>query len=194
MLRARCTDPIEWRAALWAGLVYTLGVFVFAFVIGAIRVTMVAPRLGDLLAVIFEAPIVLAVSWRVSSWCTERYNVNRNSRSRTLMGAAAFSILILLELSLSLLVFGETVDHYFAKYATTPGIFGLGMQFCFAALPWIQGHLRAGASPRAQYPKCIAPHVGRCNTHAGQIIDAHSIVAARTSSPSIYCNATSMIC
>lgn len=145
MLGARGANSIEWRAALWAGLVYTIGVFVFAFAIGTIRVTMVAPRLGALLAVILEAPVVLAVSWRVSSWCTGRFNVSRDSRSRTLMGAAAFSILMLLELSFSVLVFGETVGHYFAKYATTPGIFGLAMQVCFATIPWIQGHLRSEA-------------------------------------------------
>jgi hypothetical protein len=135
MLGARGANSNEWRAAFWAGLVYTLGVFVFAFAVGTVRVTMVAPRLGALLAVILEAPFVLAVSWRVSSWCTGRFSVSRDARYRTLMGAAAFSILMLLEVSFSVLVFGETVDHYLAKYATTPGIFGLAMQVCFATIP-----------------------------------------------------------
>jgi hypothetical protein len=119
-------------------------VFVFAFAVGTIRVTLVAPRLGTLVAVIIEAPIVLAVSWRVLRWCTRRFNVSRHSRARILMGAAAFSLLMLLELAFSVLVFGETVEHYFSKYASAPGAIGLAMQVCFATLPWIQSHLRSG--------------------------------------------------
>ena len=143
-MEAQESGSIDLRAAFWAGFAYTLGVFVFAFAVGTIRVTLVAPRLGTLLAVIIEAPIVLAVSWQVSLWCTRRFNVSRNSRARILMGAAAFAVLMLLELGFSVLVFGETVSHYFAKYTSTPGVIGLVMQGCFATLPWIQSHLRSG--------------------------------------------------
>jgi hypothetical protein len=136
-------DFIDWRAASRAGIAYTLGVFVFAFVVGTIRVTLVAPRVGELLAVILEAPIVLAFSWRVSMWCIRRFNVRRDSRTRVLMGAVAFSSLMLLELGVAVLAFGETLDHYFAKFATTPGVIGLAMQVCFAAIPWVQSHLRS---------------------------------------------------
>ena len=142
-METRGSGSIDWRAASWAGIAYTVGVFAFAFAVGTIRVTLVAPRLGTLLAVVLEAPIVLAVSWRVSLWCTRRFNVSRDSRARILMGAVAFSVLMLLELGFSVLVFGETVDHYFAKYASTPGVIGLAMQVCFATLPWVQFHLRS---------------------------------------------------
>jgi hypothetical protein len=143
-LGARKFGSIDWRAASWAGFAYTLGVFVFAFAVGTIRVTLVAPRLGTPLAVIIEAPIVLAVSWRVSLWCTRRFNVSRDARARILMGAAAFAVLMLLELGFSVLVFGETVSHYIAKFTSTPGVIGLLMQGCFATLPWIQSHLHSG--------------------------------------------------
>jgi hypothetical protein len=144
LLRSRDSGPIDWLAASWAGFAYTLGVFVFAFAVGTIRVTLVAPRLGTLLAVIIEAPIVLAVSWRVSLWCTRRFNVSRDARARILMGAAAFAVLMLLELGFSVLVFRETVSHYLGKYTSTTGVIGLAMQGCFATLPWIQSHLRSG--------------------------------------------------
>jgi hypothetical protein len=135
----------DWSAASRAGIVYTLGVFVFAFVMGTIRVTLIAPRVGDLLAVILEAPIVLALSWRVSSWCVRRFNVSRDFRVRVLMGIVAFSSLMLLEWGFAVLVFGEAFDHYFAKFATTPGVIGLAMQVCFAAIPWTQCHFRSEA-------------------------------------------------
>ena len=97
-METRALGSIDWRAPSWAGIAYTLGVFAFAFAVGTVRVTLVAPRLGTLLAVVLEAPIVLAVSWQVSLWCTRRFNVSRDSRARILMGALAFSILMLLEL------------------------------------------------------------------------------------------------
>jgi hypothetical protein len=147
LVGARGSDSIDWRAAAWAGIAYTLGVFVFAFAAGTIRVTLVAPRLGNLLAVLLEAPIVLAVSWQVSLWCARRFNVSRDSRARTLMGAVAFSVLMLVELGFAVLLFGETVDHYFARYASTPGVIGLAMQVCFATLPRVQCHLRSGTDP-----------------------------------------------
>jgi hypothetical protein len=73
---------IDWRTASRAGIAYTLGVFVIAFVVGTIRVTLVAPRLGALIAVVLEAPIVLVVSWQVSLWCNRRFNMSRDTRAR----------------------------------------------------------------------------------------------------------------
>jgi hypothetical protein len=125
-----------------AGTAYTLGVFAFAFAVGAIRVTMVAPLLGAIPAVIIEAPIVLAVSWRVSRWCIRRFAANCTPRVRVWMGFVAFWSLMWLELGVAVLVFGETVDHYFARLASLPGAIGLGTQVGFAFIPWIQGRLR----------------------------------------------------
>jgi hypothetical protein len=132
-----------WRAASRAGVAYTLGVFVFAFAVGTIRVTLVAPRLGPLLAVLLEAPIVLAVSWRVSRWCIRRFNVSCDPRARVLMGTVAFAVLMSLELGVSVLAFGESFEHYLARYATLPGSIGLAMQGVFATFPWAQRDLRS---------------------------------------------------
>jgi hypothetical protein len=145
---ARGSGFIGWRAASRAGVAYTLGVFVVAFAVGTIRVTLVAPLLGPLLAVLLEAPIVLAVSWHVSLCCIRRFNVSRDPRARALMGAVAFAVLMSLELGVSVLAFGETFEHYLAKYATPPGIIGLAMQVVFATLPWVQCHLRSGTGPK----------------------------------------------
>ena len=145
---AKWGDLIDWRAASPAGIAYTLAVFAFAFAVGTIRVLVVAPRLGPLLAVILEAPVVLAVSWRVSLWCTRRFNVSYDSRARVLMGTVAFSFLMVLELGVSVLAFDETPAHYFAKYASTPGVIGLAMQVCFATIPWIQSRARGMCAGR----------------------------------------------
>ena len=133
----------SWRAAPRAGVAYTLGVFVFAFAVGTIRVTLVAPRLGALVAVLLEAPIVLAVSWRVSLWCIRRFDVSRDPRARVLMGTVAFLVLMSLEAGVSVLAFGESFEHHLARNATLPGIIGLATQVVFAAFPWVQRDLRS---------------------------------------------------
>ncbi len=138
LVGARGSGFFDWRATCGAAIAYTLGVFVFAFAVGTIRVTLVAPRIGSLLAVILEAPIILAASWPFSLWCIRFFKVSRDSCARALMGAVAFSFLMLLELSVSVLAFGETINHYLLKYASTPGVIGLAMQVCFATIPWVQ--------------------------------------------------------
>jgi hypothetical protein len=148
LLGARGSDVHNLRTASLAGIAYTLCVFVFAFAVGTIRITLVAPRLGTLLAVILEAPIVLAASWPVSLWCIRRFRVSSHPRARALMGIVAFLALMLLELGVSILAFGETLDRYFSKYATTPGVVGLAMQICFATIPWVQIHSPSGADPK----------------------------------------------
>jgi hypothetical protein len=147
-LEARDSRFIDWRTASRAGIAYTLVVFVFAFAVGVIRVTLIAPRLGALLAVILEGPIVLAVSWRVSGWCNRHFKVSCDPHARVLMGVVAFSVLMLLELGVSVVAFGETLEHYFAKYASTPGVVGLAMQGGFATIPWVQCRMRSQAAPK----------------------------------------------
>ena len=54
-------------------LAYVLSVFAAAFVIGAVRVTLVAPLTGPLLAVALEVPLVLALSWVVAGRVLQRW-------------------------------------------------------------------------------------------------------------------------
>ena len=135
---------INYQGATWAAAGYTAIVFVFAFAVGTIRVTQIMPRIGAIPAVLLEAPIVLAVSWRVSLWCNRRFRLGCEPRTRTLMGVLAFMLLMLLELSFSVFIFGETVGHYLVRTASISGAIGLATQVCFAAIPWIQCRLSSG--------------------------------------------------
>ena len=47
-------------------LAYVLPVFAAAFALGALRVGLIAPQVGPLLAVALELPLVLALSWTVA--------------------------------------------------------------------------------------------------------------------------------
>ena len=63
-----------------AGALYAIVVFSIGFILGTIRVLLVAPRQGETTAVIIEAPIMLAASWFVCRWCVNWINVRRRSR------------------------------------------------------------------------------------------------------------------
>ncbi|MGB4908133.1 MAG: hypothetical protein WBP15_06330, partial [Tabrizicola sp.] len=54
-------------------LAYVLPVFAVAFALGAVRVNLVAPRVGPLLAVAVELPLVLALSWAVAGRVLNRW-------------------------------------------------------------------------------------------------------------------------
>jgi len=48
------------------GAAYFCAVFSVAFMLGTIRVVVLVPRLGELVSVSLEAPVILAVSWLAS--------------------------------------------------------------------------------------------------------------------------------
>jgi hypothetical protein len=67
------------------GAFYAIIIFVIGFILGTIRVLLLAPRLGKTTAVIIEAPIMLAASWFVCRWCVDRLDVRRTVPVRSLM-------------------------------------------------------------------------------------------------------------
>ena len=84
-----------------AAVVYFVLVFAAGFVLGTIRVLLVAPRWGELLAVLLESPIMLFVrGWRAGHRfvCSEFVG----AAPGLAMGAAAFALLMTAELALSL--------------------------------------------------------------------------------------------
>ena len=120
-----------------AGGLYAIIVFLIGFILGTIRVLLVAPCLGETSAVIIEAPIMLAASWLVCRWCVDRLNVTRNVPARSLMGFIAFLALMSAELGLGAVLGGSVLDQL-AAYKTPPGAIGLAGQVIFATFPVIQ--------------------------------------------------------
>lgn len=113
-------------------------VFPCAFVIGTIRVLLVVPRLGELLAVALEIPLVLLISWFAARWCARRFQVRQQAGPLLLMGGFAFLLLMLLEVGLSVTIFGDSLGRYVSKFGTAAGAIGLASQLGFATIPLLQ--------------------------------------------------------
>src|SRR5215831_17472139 len=126
-----------------AGALYAIIVFVIGFILGTVRVLLVAPRLGETTAVIIEAPIMLAASWLVCRWCVDRLDVRRTVPARSLMGFVAFLVLMSAEIGLGA-VLGRSLVDQLAADTSPPGAIGLGAQMIFAMFPVIQVLRRFG--------------------------------------------------
>ena len=58
-----------------AGALYAIIVFVIGFILGTIRVLLLAPRLGETMAVSLEVAFILTASWVVCRWRLDRLDV-----------------------------------------------------------------------------------------------------------------------
>lgn len=128
-------------AALKAGTTYVAIVYLVGFVLGTVRVLLLAPRIGEVAAVLLEAPLMLAVSWIASRWCTGRFSVLPELPPRLVMGGVAFALLILGEVGVSMVAFGRSWEGTLAALLSPPGLIGLSAQVAFGLLPLLQALL-----------------------------------------------------
>ena len=143
---------IEWSAAFRGGLAYVVIVFCIGFVFGTLRVLLLVPAIGNTLAVVAEVPIMLAASWLVSGWCTRRFAVRDALGTRTAMGAVAFAALMCIEFGFAVVLYGDSLMRYLAKFATLPGAIGLATQLLFATIPALQASRDRRRSAREASP------------------------------------------
>lgn len=135
------TQMTAFRAAL-AGSLYFGAVFAAGFVLGAVRVLVLLPRLGETAAVVLELPLMLVLSWFVCRRLVDRFGIPPGFTHRLLMGGVAFGLLMLAETGLSVLAFGRPPAEHLMHYTTTAGFLGFAGQVAFAAFPALQGLTR----------------------------------------------------
>jgi hypothetical protein len=128
--------------ALKAGASYFTIVYLVGFVLGTVRVLALAPRIGEVAAVLLETPIMLAASWIASRLCTRTFGVPPEVRRRLVMGGAAFALLILGEVGVSILALRRSWESTLAAILSPSGLIGLSAQVAFALLPLLQAVLK----------------------------------------------------
>lgn len=124
--------------ALKAGFAYFAAVFAAGFVLGSLRVLVIAPQLGEAIAVVLELPVILAIAWIACRRIVDRFDVPASPGSRFAMGTAAFVLLMGAELALAVFGFGRTVSEHLASYWSAPMATGLLGQVLYALFPLIQ--------------------------------------------------------
>jgi hypothetical protein len=129
-------------AALGAALAYSALVFAAGFVLGTLRVLVLAPLLGEPAAVLLEVPVMLVVSWAVCARLTRRFAVPAAASARLGMGGVALLVLLAAELVLSALAFGRAPATFVSGLARPAGAVGFAGQMLFALIPWLQSMRR----------------------------------------------------
>lgn len=118
---------------LWLGLSYFALVFVAGFGLGVLRVFVVAPRLGEMAAVLLELPIVLTLAWWVSRRLTR--HLADGAVERSTMGASALLLLLAADFGLALLMGSGGPQGVIDRWLSPPGAVGLLGQLVFGLLP-----------------------------------------------------------
>lgn len=124
--------------ALKAGAAYAAVTFAIKFLMGTIRVLGVAPLIGKTSAIVVELPIMLVASWAVCGRIVHTLSIRPVAYVRAAMGTAAFVLVMLAELCLSVIAFGRSASEHWATYGTPNGLLGLGGQIAFALVPLIR--------------------------------------------------------
>jgi ABC-type uncharacterized transport system permease subunit len=122
--------------ALRAGCTYFAGVFAVGFLLGVLRTLVLAPRIGETLAVLIELPIILGVSWLICGHILRRSPLS--SGEAVVMGASAFVLLMIAEMSMSILLANRTLSAHLALYSERSHLLGLAGQTAFALFPVVQ--------------------------------------------------------
>lgn len=123
------------RSICLAAFFYTSGVFAVGFVLGAFRVIFLAPRVGEMPAVAIELPLMLIASYFIAKAVLHHWHVPRHVVPRLSMGALAFAILMVFEVTLSLTLFGNSLEQHLARYGRPVAWLGIAGQLVFAAMP-----------------------------------------------------------
>lgn len=132
-----------WTRILNAALVYFVIVFGAGSLLGPIRMLFVVPRVGERVAELLEAPVMLIVIIVAANWIVGKFQLRPVLMDRLGTGAVAFLLGLLFEFGLVMKLRGLTLDEYFAsRDPIAAGIYYLNLVL-FALMPLlVKRHLR----------------------------------------------------
>lgn len=124
------------------GVVYFVLVFGAGFILGPIRVLWLVPRVGERLAEMIEAPIMLVVILLSARLIVRRFPAALRTQY-LYSGAIALGLLLVAEMSLVLFLRGLTISEYIYGRDSVTGALYLVMLLVLAGMPWVVGGRRS---------------------------------------------------
>ena len=118
-----------------AAFLYSITVFAAGFVLGAIRVLWLEPKIGPLAAVLCESPLLLIAMALASRWVPDVMHLHHDPVSLGLMGIGALAVQQVTDLTVGFYVRGITLAEQLAHFATAPGLVYAGLLVAFVAMP-----------------------------------------------------------
>ncbi len=114
--------------------------FALGFVLGTVRVMIVAPRYGELSATWAEIPVMLIAAIVTCRWALQYWQVPRAIGTRWIMVIWFLALLVAFETALGAGLFGRSLNEQFASLITPAGLLGLSAQIIAALLPLYLGN------------------------------------------------------
>ena len=127
---------------LHATLTYFTSVFGLGFVLGAVRVPLLVPRLGERFAELLELPIMLAASYFLARWVVERCGPF-SATQRLAVGTIALALMVVAELGVVVAVQGQPLTQYVASRDPVSGTAYVLALIGFACMPVLAGRFAA---------------------------------------------------
>ena len=134
------------RTIILSSLSYFGLVFAAGFLLGIVRVVLLAPWLGERHAELLEMPVMLVVAYIASGYVLNQFRL-LDVKSAAMMGAIALLLLLALEFTLVLELRGLSVAEYLASRDPLSGAAYVFSLLVFGALPGIRKFTRERSPP-----------------------------------------------
>jgi hypothetical protein len=128
----------QWRQIVLTAVLYFVAVFGTGFVLGAIRVTLVVPRIGERYAELAEMPLMLVAVFVAAGHVVRRFSNAFPAGALPVVGGLALALLLVAELLLAVVSAPGTVREYLLSRDPVSGSVYIGMLVLFAAMPWLR--------------------------------------------------------
>ena len=127
------------------GVAYFALVFGIGFILGAIRVLWLEPRVGQRVAELMETPLMLAAIYFSADFVVQRFKASRGVE-HLYSGLMGLILLLVVEFSVVLGLQDLSIREYLAERDPVAGTVYMVMLIIFAAMPWLVGRKHAVAS------------------------------------------------
>jgi hypothetical protein len=141
------------KRSLKYGAIYFALVFGAGFLLGPARILWLVPRVGERLAELVEAPIMLVVIVFAARWVVRRLGASARRAERLVVGLVALALLLISESTVVLWLRGLSVVEYVASRDPVGGAVYLLMLGLFAAMPLAVVRENKTVTPWAAEPK-----------------------------------------
>lgn len=118
-----------------AGLAYFALVFGTGFMLGALRVSLLVPRLGERMAELSEMPLMFAAIVFAARFVIRRFSVPSSIAARLGTGLLALALLLSAEVLLAVVLQDRSLADYVASRDRVSGSVYLAMLLLFALMP-----------------------------------------------------------
>jgi hypothetical protein len=136
----------QYRQELHGASLYAAAAFAAGFVLGSLRVLLLAPALGEFAAVALELPVMLVISWVAFGVIAARLRLPHAIGTGMRIGIIAFVLLLLAEFVLGITLFARAPAAILDGWLSASGMLGLAGQILFALIAPLRLRQQGGSA------------------------------------------------